>query len=59
MRDLRNEVLKVLYLDSRCQIMGAEDIITGEAESIAINFRAIHERAIDKRRGLHGHYSAD
>jgi DNA repair protein RadC len=59
MRDLRNEVLKVLYLDSRCQIMGAEDIITGEAESIAINFRAIQERAIDKRRGLHGHYSAD
>ncbi len=63
MRDLRNEVLKVLYLDSRCQIMGAEDIITGEAESIAINFRAIEERAIDSgAQGLvfaHNHTSGD
>ena len=63
MRDLKNEVLKVLYLDSRCQIMGVEDIFRGEAESIAINFRAIEERAIEHgAQGLvfaHNHTSGD
>jgi DNA repair protein RadC len=63
MRDLRNEVLKVLYLNSRSQIMGIEDVIKGEAESIAINFRRIQERAIERRAHslifVHNHTSGD
>jgi DNA repair protein RadC len=63
MRDLKNEVLKVLYLYSRCQIIGADDVVSGEAESIAINFRVIQEMAIERgAQGLvfaHNHTSGD
>ncbi len=63
MRDLKNEVFKALYLDSRGQIVGVEDVFSGEAESIAINFRVITERAIKHgAQGIvfaHNHTSGD
>jgi DNA repair protein RadC len=63
MRDLKSEVLKVLYLNSRGQIRGIEDVFRGEAESIAINFRVIAERAMGCRAQnlvfAHNHTSGD
>jgi DNA repair protein RadC len=63
MRDLKNEVLKAIYLNSRGQITDVEDVITGEAEYIAINFRHIQQRAIERGAHrlifVHNHTSGD
>ncbi len=63
MRDLKKEVLKVIYLNSRNQIIDTVNLFEGTLESIPIRPREIVEGTI--RRGaaavifIHNHPSAD
>jgi len=46
MRDLKREVFKAIYLDSRNQIISTEDLLEGTLESIPIRPREIIESVI-------------
>ncbi len=46
MRDLKKEVFKVLYLNSRNQIMETEDLFVGTINTSAVSPREVVERAI-------------
>jgi len=49
MRDLKKEVFKVIYLNTRHQIIDAEDLFEGTLESIPIHPREIVEHCIKHR----------
>ncbi|MDP2932298.1 MAG: DNA repair protein RadC, partial [Chloroflexota bacterium] len=63
MRDLKKEVFKVLYLNSRTQIIETEDLFEGTLNSILINTRQIIENVIAHRAValvfVHNHPSGD
>ncbi|GAI14412.1 unnamed protein product [marine sediment metagenome] len=63
MRDLKKEILKVIYLDDRNQIIDIEDLFKGGLDGIHIYPREIQEGAIKhKATGLifvHNHPSGD
>jgi DNA repair protein RadC len=63
MRELEREVLKVIYLNNRSEIVEIEDVFGGDISSVAINFRGIQESAIrNKASGIilvHNHPSGD
>ncbi len=63
MRDLKNEVFKVIYLNNRNQIIDATDLFEGTLETIPIRPREIVESAIrQKATGLifaHNHPAGD
>ena len=63
MRDLKNEVFKVLYLNHRSQIIDVVELFEGGNDSISINPREIVESAISHNaRGLifvHNHPTGD
>ncbi len=63
MRDLKKEVLKAIYLNSRNQIIDAEDLFEGTLESIPIRPREIVEGVIEHSAVsvifVHNHPSGD
>jgi DNA repair protein RadC len=63
MRDLDNEVLKVIHLNSQSQIIDVVDLFEGDSNNIAINSREVVESAIEHdARSLifvHNHPSGD
>jgi len=63
MRDLKNEVFKVVYMDQRTQIMDVVDLFEGTLESIPIRPREIVEDAIQHHPTalifVHNHPSGD
>lgn len=63
MRDLKKEVLKAIYLNSRSQIIETKDLFEGTLESIPIRPREIVEDAIKHRAAaiifVHNHPSGD
>jgi len=63
MRDLRKEVFKAIYLNSRNQIIDTEDLFEGTLESIPIRPREIVESAIKHSAAavifVHNHPSGD
>ncbi len=63
MRDLKQEVLKVVYLNSRNEIIDTVDLFEGTVESIPIRPRKIVESAIEHSAAaimfVHNHPSGD
>jgi len=63
MRDLKNEVFKVLYLNNRSQIIDVVDLFEGTRDSIPIHPREIVESAITHHAGgllfVHNHPTGD
>ncbi|MFC1949788.1 RadC family protein [Chloroflexota bacterium] len=63
MRDLKAEVLKAIYLNSRNQVIEAQDLFEGTLESIPIRPREIVENAISHGTAaiifVHNHPSGD
>jgi len=63
MRDLKKEVFKAIYLNSRNQIIDTEDLFEGTLESIPIRPREIVEKAIKHGSAavifVHNHPSGD
>jgi DNA repair protein RadC len=63
MRDLRKEVFKAIYLDSRNQIINVSDLFKGTLDKIAINARDVVEFAVTHSAKslifVHNHPSGD
>ena len=63
MRDLKKEIFKVIYVNSRNQIIDTADLFAGTLESIPIRPREIVERAINHHAiaviFVHNHPSGD
>jgi len=63
MRDLKKEVFKAIYLNSRNQIINTEDLFEGSLESIPIRPREIVESALKQDAAtiifVHNHSSGD
>lgn len=63
MRDLKNEVFKVIYLNNRNQIIDVIDLFEGTSDSIPIRPREIVESAIERSAPalifVHNHPSGD
>jgi len=63
MRDLKKEVFKAIYLNSRNQIIDTEDLFEGTLESIPVHPREIVENAIQHNTAgvifAHNHPSGD
>ena len=63
MKELEKEVLKVIYLNNRSEIVDIEDIFGGDPSSVAINFRGVQENAIKSKASgiilVHNHPSGD
>jgi DNA repair protein RadC len=63
MRDLRKEVFKTIYLDSRNQIINVSDLFKGTLDKITVNAREVVEFAVtNNARSLifvHNHPSGD
>jgi DNA repair protein RadC len=63
MRDLKNEVCKVIYLNDRNQIIDVVDLYSGTSDSISLNARSVIEKALEKESKklifVHNHPSGD
>jgi len=63
MRDLKNEVFKVIYLNNRGQIINTADLFQGTLDSIPIRPREIVENAIKNKAAalifVHNHPAGD
>ena len=63
MRDLKNEVFKVIYLDNRNQIIEVTDLFIGSVDRASIRPREIVESAINANATclifVHNHPSGD
>jgi DNA repair protein RadC len=63
MRDLKNEIFKVIYLNNRGQIIDTTDLFEGALDSIPIQHRDILESAIKNRATalifVHNHPTGD
>jgi DNA repair protein RadC len=63
MRDLKKEVFKVIYLDSRNQIIKMSDLFTGTLDKITVDTREVAEFAVTNNAKslifVHNHPSGD